>query len=53
MVKFYSKDYKKPKKPTDFRLVAYQELLGIIKAKHLKYINRIVKSLKEAQDPLK
>ena len=50
MVKFFmqhGKVAKASKKPTDFRLIVYKEFMGVIKSKQLKYISRIVKSLKE------
>ena len=50
MVKFFmqgGKGTKVEKKPTDYRLIVYKEFMGVIKTKHLKYISRIVKSLKE------
>ena len=50
MVKFFmqgGKGTKIEKKPTDYRLIVYKEFMGVIKTKHLKYISRIVKSLKE------
>lgn len=49
MVKFFIKqNNNQQKKPTDFKIIIYKQLLGVIRARLLKHINGLVKALKES-----
>jgi hypothetical protein len=39
-----------PRKPTDYRLSAYRQLLQLAKGKHLKYVSTAVKDINVKRD---
>lgn len=52
MVKFYLPEAQQanPKKKTDYRIIIYKKLLALIKAKHLKQISNIIKTIKQLKE---
>lgn len=51
MGKFFLPDSQKTKhkKPTDYKIIIYMDVLEVIKAKHLNFISAVIKDIKELQ----